>query len=99
MPLLEATSLEQAPLPEGSTVKGRRNGDDGVYGRQSGQEEDDQQHSHVKVVGARGLENSFLRHVTAHYSPALQVHGHVEPQDIQGRKAGGIERTHPGGKV
>ena len=38
---LEARSLEQTSLPEGSTVKGGRNGDDGVDSRQSGQEEDD----------------------------------------------------------
>ncbi len=85
-------------LPERSTVKGRGDGDDGVDGRQSGQEEDDQQHGHVEVVGARSLEDSFLRHITAHHGPALQVHGHVEPKDVQGRQAGGIESTHPGGK-
>lgn len=78
-------SPEQASVPEGATVKRRRNGDDGVDGRQGGQEEDDQQHGHVKVVGARGLEDSFLWHITAHHSPALQVHGHVEPEDIQSR--------------
>lgn len=77
--------LEQASLPEGSTVKGRGDGDDGVDGRQSGKEEDDQQHGHVEVVGARGLEDPFLGHIAAHDGPALQVHGHVEPEDIQGR--------------
>ncbi len=91
------TTLGQALLPEGSTVKGRRDGDDGVDGRQSGQEEDDQQHGHVEVVGARGFENSFLRHIATHNSPTLQIHGHVEAEDIQGRQAGGIESPHPEG--
>lgn len=90
--------LEKTSLPERSTVKGRRNGDDGVDGRQSGQEEDDQQHGHVEVVGARGLEDPFLRDITAHDGPALQVHGHVEAEDVQGGQAGGVESTHPVGK-
>lgn len=95
--IVSARLLEKASLPEGSTVKWGGDGDDGVDGRQSGQEEDDQQHGHVEVVGARGLENPFLRHITAHYGPALQVHRHVEPEDVQGRQAGGIESTHPAG--
>lgn len=74
----------KALLPEGPTVKGRRDGDNGVDGRQGGQEEDDEQHGHVEVVGARGLEDSFLWDVAAHHSPALEVHGHVEAQEIQG---------------
>lgn len=32
----------EASLPEGSTVKRRRNSDNGVDGRQGGEEEDDQ---------------------------------------------------------
>lgn len=81
--------------PEGAAVKGRGDGDNGVDGRKRGQEEDDQQHGHVEVVGAGGLEDSFLRHIAAHDSPTLQVHGHVEPQHIQGRQAGGVEGPHP----
>lgn len=96
--IVNARSLEQVTLPEGSAVKGRGDSDDSVDGRKSGKEKDDQQHGHVEVIGARGLEDSFLRHITAHHSPALQVHGHMEPEDVQGRQAGSIESTHPGGK-
>lgn len=62
---------KEAPSPEGSTVKGGGDGDDGVDGRQSGQEEDDKQHGHVEVVRARSLKDSFLRHIAAHHSPTL----------------------------
>lgn len=82
-------------LPKGSAVKGGRDSDNSVDGRQRGQKEDDQQHGHVEVVGAGGLEDSFLRNVAAHYCPALQVHGHVEAQHIQGRQTGGVEGSHP----
>lgn len=97
-PIANAVLRNQALLPEGSTVKGGRDGDDGVDGRESGQEENNQQHGHVEVVRARGFEDPFLRHITAHHGPALQIHGHMEPEDVQSWQAGGIERTHPGGE-
>lgn len=96
--IMNSVLWDQALLPEGSTVKGGRDGDDSVDGRQSGQEKDDQQHSHVEVVRTRGFEDPFLRHITAHHSPALQIHGHVESEDVQSWQTGGIESTHPGGE-
>lgn len=81
--------------PEWSTVEGRRYGDDGVDGGQRGQEQDDQQHGHVEVVGARSFEDSLLRYITAHDGPTLQIHGHMQSEDIQSRKAGRIKRSHP----
>ena len=75
--------------PEWTTVEGGGDGHDGVDGRQGGEEEDDQQHGHVEVVGAGGLEDALLRDVAAHDSPALQVHGDVEAQHVQSRQTGG----------
>lgn len=93
---LELELEPEVVRPKGSAVEGRRDGDDGVDGGQRGQEEDDQQHGHVEVVGARRLEDALLRRIAAHDRPALQVHGHVEAQHVERRQARRVERTHPG---
>lgn len=95
---IEHRHLKLVSLPEGSAIKWRWNGNDGVDGWQSGEEEDDQKHGHIEIIRAWGFEDPLLWDVAAHHSPALQIHGDMEPQDIHGRQAGGIEGTHPEGK-
>lgn len=62
-------------LPEGSTVKGGRQWHDGVDNRQEAEEEDEQQQTHVEVVGLGCLEHSLMGDVGGHDGPALVVHG------------------------
>lgn len=62
-------------VPERSTVKGGRQGHDGVSHRQQAEEEDQQQQSHVKIVRLGCFEDSCMRDIAAHNSPALKIHG------------------------
>lgn len=66
------------PVPEGTTVKRGRQSHDGVDNRQQAHEENQEQEAHIEVVGLGGLEDSRVGHVTAHYCPALVVHGAQE---------------------
>lgn len=62
-------------VPEWSTVKGGRQGHDGVSHRQQAEEQDQQQKSHVKVIRLGCFEDSFMRDIATHDSPALKIHG------------------------
>ena len=81
--------------PEGPTIKGWWEGDDHVEDGHGGQEEDEQQHAKVEVVGSGSFKDSGLRNIAAHHSPALEVHGCVEPEDVDAWKARGKEGAHP----
>lgn len=62
-------------LPERSTVKRGRQGHDGVSHRQEAEEQDQQQKSHIKIIGLGGFEDSLVRDIATHDSPALKIHG------------------------
>lgn len=81
--------------PEGSTIKRWRERDDHVQDRHGGQEEDEKQHAKVEVVGSGSFKDSGLRNIAAHHSPALEIHGCVEPEDVDAWKARGKEGAHP----
>lgn len=81
--------------PEWATVKRWWDRNNSVHNRQRGEEENKQQHGHVEVIGSGGFEDPLLRNITAHHSPALQVHGGVETKYVDSWKARSIKRTHP----
>lgn len=85
----------QRQEPEGATIKRWREGYDHVQHGHGGQEEDEQEHSQVEVIGSGSLEDPGLRNIATHHSPALEVHGCVEPKDIDSWQAGGEEGAHP----
>jgi len=62
-------------VPEWTAVKGGRQGHDGVSHRQEAEEQDQQQESHVKIIRLGSFEDSFVRHIATHNSPALKIHG------------------------
>lgn len=81
--------------PEGPTIERWREGDDHVEDRHGRQEEDEQQHAEVEVVGSGSFKDSGLGNIAAHHSPALEIHGCVEPEDVDTWKARGKEGAHP----
>lgn len=85
----------QRQAPEGATVKRWREGDDHVEDRHGGQEKDEQEHAQVEIIRSGSFEDSGLRDVATHHGPALEVHGCVEPKDIDAWEAGSKERAHP----
>lgn len=85
--------------PEGTAVKRRWQGHYHVEDRHGGQEEDEQQHAQVEIIGSGGFEDPGLRNVAAHHGPALEVHGCVESKNIDAREARCKEGAHPGKKT
>lgn len=85
----------QRQEPEGATVKRWREGDNHVQDGHGGQEEDEQEHAQVEIIGSGSFEDSGLRDVATHHGPALEVHGCVESKDIDAWEAGSKERAHP----
>lgn len=81
--------------PEGPTIKRWREGDDHVQDWHGGQEEDEQQHAEVEVVGSGSFEHPGLGNIAAHHSPALEIHGCVETEDVDAREARSEEGAHP----
>lgn len=81
--------------PEGSTIEWRRHGHHGVDHRHEAEEEHDKQDAHVEVVRAWRFEHSLMRDITAHYSPALEIHGGHQAQNVYTHQSWGIKCTHP----
>lgn len=88
-------SLSVGSSPEGSAVKRRRESHDGVDHGQQAEEEDEQQKTHVEVIGLGGLEHSLMRDVCGHHGPTLVVHGAQEAEHVDADKPGGVKRSHP----
>lgn len=88
----------QRQEPEGATVERWWEGHDHVQDGHGGQEEDEQQHPQIEVIRSGSFEDPRLRNVATHHSPALEVHGCVEPKDIDAWEAGSEEGAHPGKK-
>lgn len=80
---------------EGATVERWWEGHDHVQDGHGGQEEDEQQHPQIEVIRSGSFEDPRLRNVATHHSPALEVHGCVEPKDIDAWEAGSEEGAHP----
>lgn len=82
-------------VPERPTVKGWTQRDDGEDGGQCAEEENDQQYGHVEVARAWEFEDVCMRDVAAHDGPALYIHGHLQFDEVECGKTGGIECPHP----
>lgn len=82
-------------IPERATIKRWWEGHDHVQDGHGGQEEDEQEHSQVEVIRSGSFEDPGLRNIATHHSPALEVHGCMEPKDIDAWEAGSEEGAHP----
>lgn len=81
--------------PERPTIKRRWEGDNHVQNGHGGQEEDEEQHPKVEVVGSGSFEDPGLGNIAAHHSPTLEIHGCVESEDVDAWEARSKEGAHP----
>lgn len=81
-PLISPVFIVYLSIPEGSAVKRRWQGHDGVDDRQQTEEEDEEEQTHIEVIGFGGLEDSFVGDVGGHHRPTLVVHGAEEAENV-----------------
>merc|ERR1719242_3016054 len=85
----------QGKIRKGSTMPTGFESDDNVGDGERAEEEHHQQEAQVKVVASGCLEDDLVWNVGHQHRPRLDVHDEDQLDDVDKRKTGGHEQSHP----